>query len=147
MSRIYTRANIARSVETVFDYVTTPGNWSQWHPATLSVEGAVDHPLAAGEQVIEGISVGVRRDRVIWTVLERERPRRWVIAGQGGRGGSATITYSLTPGGTGTLFERELVYQMPNVFLACLDFLLIRYLIKAQSARALNNLKRVLEPV
>jgi hypothetical protein len=45
----------------------------------------------------------------------------------------------------GTNFERELVYTIPNVLLAILDWLVIRSGIKAESVEALQRLKRVLE--
>jgi uncharacterized protein YndB with AHSA1/START domain len=51
MSRIYTSATIRWPVEVVFDYITTPGHWPEWHPSSLGVSGATDHSLAVGEQV------------------------------------------------------------------------------------------------
>ncbi len=145
MTYIYTTIQIQTPIERVFDYVTTPGNWPRWHPSSLGVSGATDHSLEPGEQVTEEFRVAGRRGRVVWTVLEREAPRRWVIEGQVEGGGGGTITYTLAPHNSGTTFEREFVYDMPNPLLALLDRLLLRRRVEAESAEALRRLKEVLE--
>ena len=145
MMRICNSIQISRPIEQVFDFITTPCNWPQWHPASVSVSRSADHSLLQGEEVTEDISVAGRRGQVIWLVRERRAPRRWVIDGKAKDGGRATITYTLTPYPAGTNFERELVYTIPNVLLAILDWLIIRSRMKAESVEALQRLKRVLE--
>jgi hypothetical protein len=44
-----------------------------------------------------------------------------------------------------TRFERELVYEMPNAWLAVLDRLFIRRRMAAESAAALRCLRNILE--
>ena len=145
MMRICNSIQIGRPIEQVFDFITTPCNWPQWHPASVSVSRSADHSLLQGEEVTEDISVAGRRGQVIWLVRERCAPRRWVIDGKAKDGGRATITYTLTPYPAGTNFERELVYTIPNVLLAILDWLIIRSRMKAESVEALQRLKRILE--
>jgi uncharacterized protein YndB with AHSA1/START domain len=145
MTYVYTIIQIQTPIERVFDYVTTPGNWPQWHPSSLGVSGATDHSLEPGEQVTEEFRVAGRRGSVVWTVREREAPRRWVIEGQVQGGGDGTITYTLAPHNGGTTFEREFVYAMPNPLLALLDRLVLRRRVEAESAEALGRLKEVLE--
>ena len=145
MTYIYTTIRIQTPIERVFDYVTTPGNWPRWHPSSLGVSGATDRSLEPGEQVTEEFRVAGRRGRVVWTVREREAPRRWVIEGQVEGGGDGTITYTLAPHNGGTTFEREFVYDMANPLLALLDRLLLRRRVEAESAEALRRLKDVLE--
>jgi uncharacterized protein YndB with AHSA1/START domain len=145
VTRIYKTIHIDIPIEEVFEYVTTPGNWPQWHPSSLGVSGATDHSLHPGEQVTEEFSVAGRRGRVVWTVREREAPRRWIIDGQVEGGGSGTITYALTPHNDGTTFEREFVYSMSNPLLALLDRLVLRRRVEAESAEALERLKDVLQ--
>ncbi len=145
MTRIHTTVRIDEPVERVFGYATTPGNWPEWHPSSLGVSGATDHPLGPGEQVTEEYRVAGRRGRVVWTVRERDEPRRWVIDGKVEGGGGGTLTYTLTPDVGGTTFERELVYAMPNRLLALLDRLVLRRRVEAESAEALRRLKAVLE--
>jgi hypothetical protein len=110
------------------------------------VTGATDHSLEPGEQVTEAFEVAWRRGQVVWTVREREAPRRWVIEGQiVGRRHGGTITYLLRPQDGGTFFEREFTYALPQPFLALLDRLILRRRIEAESAEALRRLKQVLE--
>jgi hypothetical protein len=111
----------------------------------LGVEGATDHSLEPGEQVTEKYRVAGRRGRVVWTVREREAPRRWVIDGWVEGDGSGTITYALTPHLEGTTFERDFVYAMPNPLLAVLDWLVLRRRVDAESTEALRRLKDVPE--
>lgn len=145
MSRVYKSIQIHTPIEQVFDYVTNPGNWPRWHPSSLDVSGAMGHSLEPGEQVTEKFRVAGRRGSVVWTVREREAPRRWVIEGQVSSGGGGRITYTLTPYDSGTTFEREFVYTMPNALLSLLDRLVFRRRIGAESAEALRRLKDVLE--
>ncbi len=145
MARIYTSVHIRKPLEQVFNFVTTPANWPKWHPSSLAVSGATDHSLELSEKVYEDFLVAGRRGRAVWTVCERQAPRRWVIKGQGEEGGGATITYTLTPQAEGTLFERELYYTMPNRLLALLDRLFFRRRIQAESAEALRKLKEIME--
>jgi hypothetical protein len=145
MSRIVTAIEIRAPIERVFDYATTPGHWPRWHPASRSVSGAIDHSATVGESMTEQIRTGGRRWRAVWTVRERARPYRWVIEGEAEIGGSAIITYRLVACDGGTRFERELVYRMPNLWLAVLDRLFIRRRMAAESAEALRRLKLILE--
>lgn len=146
MTRICTTVDINRPPEAVFEYVTTPGNWPRWHPSSLAVSGATDHPAGPGEQATEEFLVAGRRGRVVWTVREREAPRRWVIEGQVVGGGSGTITYALTPQADGaTHFAREFVYAIRHPLWALLDRLILRRRIAAESDEALRRLKHVLE--
>lgn len=141
MTRICNSIQIRQPIEQVFDFITTPGNWPQWHPASVSVSDNADHSLTPGEEVTENISVAGHRGQVTWLVRERSAPHRWVIDGTGKNGGRATITYTLTRHPVGTNFERELVYAMPNPLLGLLDRLIIRSRMKADSVEALQRLK------
>jgi uncharacterized protein YndB with AHSA1/START domain len=145
MTCICNSIQLRQTIEQVFDFITTPANWPQWHPASVSIGGNADHSLLPGEEVTENISVAGHHGEVTWLVRERSAPHRWVIDGTGKDGGRATITYTLTPHPDGTNFERELVYAMPNALLAVLDWLIIRSRMKADSAEALRRLKRLLE--
>jgi len=145
MARVVTTIEVRAAVERVFDYATTSGNWPRWHPASRGVSGATDHSAAQGERITEKIETGGRSWRAVWTVRERAPPHRWVIEGEADGGGRAVITYRLGAHDGGTRFERELVYRMPNLWLAVLDRLFIRRRVAAESAEALRRLKLILE--
>ncbi|HXV82968.1 MAG TPA: SRPBCC family protein [Candidatus Binatia bacterium] len=144
-SPIYNNIQINRPIEQVFDFVTTPRNWPQWHPASVSVSGNADHSLRPGEEVTETICVLGYRGGAKWLVRERSAPHRWVIDGSGENRGVATITYTLTRRSEGTVFDRELVYTMPNPLFPLFDSLILRRRMKTDSAEALRCLKRLLE--
>src|SRR4030095_17088653 len=107
MTRICNSIQIRQPIERVFDFITTPANWPQWHPASLSVGGDADHSLLPGEAVTENISVAGRRGLVTWLVRERIAPHRWVIEGAGEGGGHANIAYTLGPPPGGTHLQRD----------------------------------------
>jgi uncharacterized protein YndB with AHSA1/START domain len=145
MSRVLSRATIARSPEEVFSYVATPGHWPEWRPSSLGVTGATDHSLLVGEEVTESFLVAGRRGRAQWIVRQREEPRRWVILGQVADDGTGIIVYTLTPQDGGTSFAREFTYEMSNPLLALLDSLIVRRRRAAESAEAVRRLKKRLE--
>ena len=144
--RVVTTVEIARTPADVFDYVSTPGHWPDWHPSSLSVSGGIDHSLAVGEQVTESFSVAGRRGRAVWPVTSRAAPRLWVIDGniEGSRGGG-TVSYQVEASGEATRFRREFVYHMPNLLAAAVDLLVLRAKVEAESTEALRRLKAVLE--
>ncbi|HEX6542527.1 MAG TPA: SRPBCC family protein [Ktedonobacterales bacterium] len=146
MARIYTCATIACPIDDLFDFVTTPAHWPEWHPSSLGVSAGANHPLLLGEQVTEHFQVAGRRGTVIWTVTERERPLRWEIIGMiEGTHGSGTVSYLLSARPDGVLFEREFVYPAPNLLFAALDALLLRRRVQAESDEATQRLKARME--
>ncbi|HLI09442.1 MAG TPA: SRPBCC family protein [Ktedonobacteraceae bacterium] len=145
MTRIYTPISIPLPIETVFNYVTDPGNWPQWHPSSLSVSGAVGHSLEIGEQVTEEYLVAGRRGNVTWTVIERIFPRLWTIEGKiAGSSGQGQVRYVLQSQDGGTLFGREFTYSMGSLFYSVLNRVFIRRRIEAESWQAVRQLKKVL---
>lgn len=141
---IRTVIDIARPPAAVFDYVTTPMLWHTWHPATVSVRGAPDRPLGAGETAIETIAVAGRRNDATWTVRTCEPPHRWTIATDA-PAGAADIEYRIDAVPGGSRFERTLCFRSKHWPWRALDATLTRWILQRQSAKALRNLKRVLE--
>jgi uncharacterized protein YndB with AHSA1/START domain len=136
---------IARPPDAVFAYVTTPANWPKWHPSSLAVSGAGDHSLVPGEQVTEDFLVAGRKGRAVWTAQKRDPPRIWIIEGNVDGRKAGLITYTLTPVVGGTRFEREFVYDSPNLLFAALNRISLRAQVEAESTQAVHNLKRLLE--
>ena len=144
-ARIHSSVVIARAPADLYAYVTTPANWPRWHPSSLAVMGATDHPLRIGEQVGEDFIVAGYEGRVLWTVIQREPPTAWTISGKIEDGGSGRISYHLTATDEGTLFERDFDYARPNLLFVLADAFKLHRLIGTESAEALRRLKAVLE--
>lgn len=146
MTRIYTAVHIARPMNELFNFVTTPGNWPHWHPSSLGVRGASDHSLEVGEEVTEAFQVAGRRGQVVWTVVERDAPTRWVLDGRiVGRNSGGTVAYTLQPDGNGTLFQREFTYPTNTLLFWVLDWLVVRRQVQRESEQAVQQLKTLLE--
>lgn len=148
MTRIYTSAMIACPIEALYDYVTTPAHWPEWHPSSLGVSAGADHSLLVGEQVTERFLVAGRKGSVVWTVTERAAPDRWVIQGaiENSKGGG-TITYTLSQRPDSVFFEREFIYPTTGPLFAVLDALVLRRRIQAESEEATRRLKAKMEAV
>ena len=144
-TRIANSVDIDRPPASVFDYVSTPGHWPAWHPSSLAVRGTTDHSLQAGERVDEDFVVAGFRGQITWTVAAREAPRRWEIEGTLAGGGTGRISYTLSPRGAGTRFEREFSYPAPNLLFVAMNRLFVRERIGRESAEALRRLKLALE--
>jgi uncharacterized protein YndB with AHSA1/START domain len=140
---------IAKAPEQVFEYVTTAGNWPQWHPSSLNVIGAIDHSGEVGEEITEQFRVAGRRGEVVWTVRERHYPVQWVIEGRIKNSLSGgVVKYELTPtseNNGSTLFKREFSYDMPNLLYHIINKLLLQRRVQHESDEALHRLKEKLE--
>lgn len=143
-SKIVSAVVVNRPIETVFDYVTTPANWPDWHPASRGVSGATDHSLDVGEEVGESFVAAGRPGDCVWKVTRREPPNLWAITTRVGDMG-ADITYRLTAEAGATRFERTMDYWTSGVMLGLLDIAVMRRRNRAESEQALLQLKARLE--
>ena len=141
---VHTEVETGRPAAAVFDFATTPAQWHRWHPATVAVRDVPDRPLTTGETILEEIAVAGRREAALWTVMACESAARWEIA-TATPSGDAWIVYCLTPTGAGCRFQRTLRFRSKRWPWRTLDDTLLRWVLVRQSARALANLRAVLE--
>jgi uncharacterized protein YndB with AHSA1/START domain len=130
----------------VYDYVTRPWRWHEWHPASRWAS-ARDRPLEVGDTFDEDIELrpipGLRlRRRMTYRVHAAERPRLWEVRGDTADG-RVGIRYEFRPHGGGTRFIRTLSYRTHGLTTLLLPFLKPR--MAAQSRVALQQLARRLE--
>jgi len=145
MTDVCVSIHIKQPVEKVFDYITTASNWPEWHPSTVRVSGAVFHPALEGETIVETVRFGIARDRFTWKVEERQASNRWAISATSERYRlKVRISYTLTPEDGGTLWEREMFFDIRKS-LQLLDNLLFSRLVKRNSETAVRRLKEVME--
>ncbi len=144
MTRVLSTIHIRRDIANVFDFLTTPENWPEWHPASISVAGATDHSLTIGEEVTEEFVPAGRRGSTVRRVTAREAPDLWQIESSASEA-SATITYRLhTEAGT-TVFERDMQYRFGRAWLIVLNALFLRRRMERESREALLQVKQILE--
>lgn len=136
MPRFSHQLVIQRPIEAVFDVATTAKHWPAWHPATTGVDGAIDHPVQLGEQIIERVNIGGRQGEGTWTVVDYARPYRLTLLANTSLG-ETKISYSLVETTEGVVFRRDLSYEI--------DAPPLEAIMEQQSAVAVVNLKGLLE--
>lgn len=113
--RKVTTASVARPVDEVFDWVTTPVHWARTSPVTEAIDTAQPHrPVRAGDRVREDMRVLKWRERFDWTVAVLERPHRCVLTA-----GDARVEYTLIGDDRTTQLTRDFtlpVSLFENVF-------------------------------
>lgn len=127
---------IARPIDAVFDAATTAQYWPRWHPATVAVAGDVDHPAHLGDTITEHVNLGGEIGEGTWTVVAWQRPTGLTLLAPT-KLGLTRIQYTLAATAEGTLFRRDLSYELGS---PALDALMAE-----QSAVAVARLKALLE--
>lgn len=141
-TRVVNEVRIDGALEPVFDIVTTTRYWTEWHPATIGVDGVVDRPIAPGDMIRERARIGQRVYEGNWQVTEHVRPTRVHMLGENGR---IQIGYTFGKDGGATLFRRELEYEADDFRESVADPVRLEELMHAQSEAALGKLKRLVE--
>lgn len=142
----YNEIYIEAPVQRVFNYVSRPDLWHEWHPASTSAE-LTRVPLQAGDTFREIITVAyplvkIRR-HTEYKVTESKPSVLWEVQGESSLF-NLTIHYEFLAQDRGTLFQRTLTYTVKGP-LAWFEPILVRPKIRRQSALALANLKSKLE--
>lgn len=139
---------IAAPCQPVFDYVTQPWRWHEWHPNSLSAKAEVDR-LQVGDHFDEVIEVQPlaplppRLQRQTHYVVEASEPHQhWQVRGDTGDGW-LVIRYDLTGDGHQTCFERTLTFDVRWPTRLLLPAL--KRQMRRTSGIALGNLKVKLE--
>jgi uncharacterized protein YndB with AHSA1/START domain len=146
MTTIQLSEHISASPAAVYDYVTRPAKWKEWHPASLGTPGHGDQSLAAGAQFEEDIrSAGFTR-HLRWRVLVGQHAKRWEAAAVMNDGSTVRLLYEFAAAGRGTRFSRTLTYEIkPRLLRIANDWLMWRK-VQLESRRALANLARKFAP-
>ena len=145
---IETEVVIGRPPEAVFDYVSQPWRWHEWHPGSRSAQ-RLEGSLTAGRRFREVAAVRpvaflplALRSELSYVVVEHARPRAWEVRGTSPRI-DLSIRYELAEDG-GTRVRRVFRYDVKGVA-ALIEPVLLRARMRAQSRVALLRLKRRLE--
>lgn len=138
LERISQERFIQAPIEVIYDYVTQPDRWHEWHPTSLSADTGTTGPLPAGTRFTEIIDLlGVRVPLSYRVQIARSPSEFKTVFTSLAVDGS--IHYFLQPHRGGTLFKRVLTYetelQLPTLHARMVEL----------SAIALEQLKRRLE--
>ncbi|ARB30591.1 SRPBCC family protein [Pseudomonas tolaasii] len=138
LERISQERFIEAPIEAVYDYVTQPDRWHEWHPTSLSADTGTTGSLPAGTRFTEIIDLLGVRVPMSYRVQVAKPPREFktVFTSLAVDG---SIHYFLQPHRGGTLFKRVLTYET-ELQLASLHERMVEL-----SAIALDQLKHRLE--
>lgn len=139
---------IARPPRAVYDYVTQPWRWHEWHPSSRAAQATTD-VLQPGDEFDEQITLRplapwppTLHRQTRYRVLEAQPGRSWEVEGRM-RDGWLRLRYEFDDTGAGTRFTRTLRYGAQGASRLLLPLLRRR---QADLSRiALANLKRRLE--
>lgn len=129
---------IKAPIDLVYDYVTQPDRWHEWHPTSLSADTGTTGSLPMGTRFTEVIDLLGIRVSMSYRVQIARRPSEFktVFTSLAVDG---SIHYFLLPHQGGTLFKRVLTYET-ELQLATLHDRMIEL-----STLALDQLKHRLE--
>ena len=138
LERISQERFIQAPIDAVYDYVTQPDRWHEWHPTSLSADTGTTGSLPAGARFTEFIDLLGVRIPMSYRVQIARRPGEFktVFTSLAVDG---SIHYFLLPHQGGTLFKRVLTYET-ELQLATLHARMIEL-----SASALGQLKHRME--
>lgn len=145
---LHNEIEIAVTAEKLFDYVTRPWKWHEWHPSSRSASAAKD-VLAADdefEEIIEVQPLAPLPPRLVRTtryrVMESVPFQTWAVEGKM-KDGWLRIRYDFEEKGGVTLFARTLDFSVSGRNRLLMPVL--RSNMEKLSLVALNNLKHRLE--
>ncbi|MDO4236982.1 SRPBCC family protein [Pseudomonas sp.] len=138
LERISHERFILAPLETVYDYVTQPDRWHEWHPSSLSADTGTRGSLPVGTRFTEIIDLLGIRVPMSYSVQVARRPNEFkTVFTSLAVDGCLHYVLHAQPGGT--LFKRVLTYET-ELQLAALHERMIE-----RSGVALDRLKQRLE--
>ena len=145
---IHNQIEIAVSTKDLFNYVTQPWMWHEWHPSSKSAKAAHSF-LATGDEFVEVIEVQPlaplppRMARTTsYTVIESVPFHTWKVEGRM-KDGWLRIRYDFEAQDELTLFTRALSFDISGINRILKP--LLKSKIEKISVVALQNLKQIVE--
>lgn len=128
--------------EVVYDDLTRPARWREWHHASLGTEAHAEASMRVGDRFREQIkSVGLRKT-LHWRVLEADPPRCWIAAATMDDGSTVQLRYMFAAVPGGTRFTRTLSYTLKPWPLRLLNATVGWAKVRIESHQALRRLQR-----
>jgi hypothetical protein len=138
---------VATSAAALYDYVSRPLRWKEWHHSSLEVHGVVDEPLVAGRRFAESVvAAGRFRRELTWLVEESHPGKRWRASAYMADGSTVRLCYEFEAVAAGTRFTRTLDYAVAPLWLRCLNRFFLQGKVEAESLAALQRLQLHFSP-
>jgi uncharacterized protein YndB with AHSA1/START domain len=142
MTTIQLEQFIHASTAAVYDYVTRPALWKEWHPASQGADMHAAESLGAGAHFEEDIVSAGRRRHLRWTVEQAEPGKLWAASALMEDGSTVHLQYRFEARNTGMNFTRTLRYHVKPLHLRIANALFVWRQVQAESRTALSNLTR-----
>lgn len=146
--RLYNEIEINCSAEQLFNYVTQPWRWHEWHPDSMGAR-ADKQVLAAGDHFDETIAVQPLAPLPLtitrhphYVVRESVPPHIWAAEGTY-RDGSLSFRYEIESRGDRVLFKRTMQFEVRGPMRLLVP--LVRMKQEKKSLVALAALRRIVE--
>jgi uncharacterized protein YndB with AHSA1/START domain len=146
MGHIESKISAKVPVERAFDYIADPANRLQWLESVLEVKNIAEGPIGVGTSWTEVLRIAGRTVEQVRTVMEYERPRRYVyeFTTLGAKSGKFDITFEPEAGGTRIVIIVD--YILPgSAFGKIADKLLFERSLKKSFGHSLTDLRTALE--
>ncbi|MDF0528845.1 SRPBCC family protein [Tsukamurella sp. 8F] len=131
---------VARTPDELYDFVTTPSTWLQWHPSVVRVTPPLDVPAREEATFTTEVRTPVGTGINAWTVGRCVPGREWHAQADMSIGGTTMLTYRIAPHRDGALFTRTLEYRLRSPLLRVADRIVGRRRIDEESRESLDRL-------
>lgn len=149
ITTVTNQVTILQPSAVVYEYVSNPNRWKEWHFQSISVEPNRDYGLSRGDEFDEVIETPVGYDDLQWRVIESDTNKRWIAnAYNPAKNVQVELKYEFIENNQGqTLFTRTLTYEIPNFFWHAINVVYFKPSVKGHSQEALDALKAKLDPL
>lgn len=132
---------IAASPAALYDYVSRPLRWKEWHHSSQEVRGVVDESLVAGRRFEESVvAAGGLKRELTWLVEESHPGKRWRASAYMADGSTVRLCYEFEAVTAGARFTRTLDYAVAPLLLRWLNRFFLQSKVEAESLAALQRL-------
>ncbi len=111
---VHAQIELEARPEEVWAILMDPTRLDDWVSAHRQVDALPELPLNEGDTFRQKLGLGPASFWVEWTVAEARAPEFALWTGTGPAGSTATVTYSLSANGGGTLFRYENDFDPPG---------------------------------
>jgi uncharacterized protein YndB with AHSA1/START domain len=146
MTQLRLSEHFEAPIDRVFDLIADVPRYPEWNASYTEIK-EVTGPVAQVGTKIHAVMKLLGRPMAGWSeVVEVDRPRLIKFVGTGPEDGKLTVTYRLTPVGTGTDVESEFDYELPaGLFGQIADKLFLENAIKRDLRHSIENFKALVE--